>query len=57
MSTQPKYVELDRRFLELNEGESSEDAAFDSYTSLRLGGEIGLGWKELFERRLVLRPA
>jgi len=46
------FIELDRRFRELNKGSMQEDEALHSYVWPSLDG--GLGWKELLNRRIVV---
>lgn len=48
------FIELDRRFRQLDPKEDPEKAALDSYTASLLGRESGLGWKDLLEHRLVV---
>lgn len=48
------FIELDRRFWKLLPNEDPEKAALESYTRDLLGIDIGLGWKELLEHRLVV---
>jgi len=48
------FIELDRRFCQLDPKEDLEKAALDSYTASLLGRESGLGWKDLLEHRLVV---
>jgi hypothetical protein len=54
MSNERGYIELDRRFRELDPNKKTEDAALDSYTAISLGFDSGLGWENLLERRLVV---
>lgn len=48
------FIELDRRFRQLDPAEDPEKAALDSYTASLLGRESGLGWKDLLDHRLVV---
>lgn len=49
-----KFIELDRRFRELNTQYNSEEAALESYTASLMGLRTGLGWDGLLERPLVV---
>ncbi|MBN1569622.1 MAG: hypothetical protein JXA73_17385 [Acidobacteria bacterium] len=46
------FIELDRRFRELNKGAMQEDEALHSYIWPSPDG--GLGWKDLLNRRIVV---
>jgi hypothetical protein len=54
MFASTEFIELNRRFIPLNEGEQPEDMALFSYTRELLGRELGLGWDDLFNNRFVV---
>jgi hypothetical protein len=49
-----RFIELDRRFLDITELTDPEEAALRSYTSSLLGKEVGIGWAGLLESRIVV---
>jgi hypothetical protein len=50
------YIDLDRRFISLNDDSIREDAAIDSYTSVSklLEDRNSLGWSDVLKHRLVV---
>ena len=49
-----RFVELDRRFLDVTELTEPEESALRSYTASLLGKKAGIGWADLFESRIVV---
>jgi len=54
MFASTEFIELNRRFVPLNEEEQREDMALFSYTRELFGREPGLGWNDLLDKRLVV---
>jgi hypothetical protein len=49
-----RFIELDRRFLDVTELTEPEESALRSYTASLLGKEAGIGWADLLESRIVV---
>ena len=49
-----RFIELDRRFLDVTELTEPEESALRSYTASLLGKEAGIGWADLFESRIAV---
>jgi hypothetical protein len=48
------FIELDRRYHQLNPALTPEEAAFESYTRSLLGMDHGLSWSDLLKHRLAV---
>jgi len=49
-----RFIELDRRFLDVTELTEPEESALRSYTASLLVKEAGIGWADLLESRIVV---
>jgi hypothetical protein len=54
MDMLPGYIDLDRRFTELNSSDRPEGPALTSYLASSLGTTIGFGWDDLLKERIAV---
>jgi predicted NACHT family NTPase len=49
-----RFIELDRRFIDVTELADPEESALRSYTASLLGKEAGISWPGLLKSRIVV---